>query len=117
MATKKIPLNFFRRTTRTVTTTDQPIYVCPDKVAGIIISAYTSNVTNATQTVSVKLSNQGVPNSMFTILSNLPVLSNDAVNLAISKIVLTQGDVFIVSAEQNSAVNITLSILESINTP
>lgn len=117
MATKKIPLNFFRRTTTTATTADTPVYVCPEKVAGIIISAYTSNITNVTQSVSVKLSNQTVTDSMFTLLSNFPILSNDAVNLAINKIVLTQGDVFIVSAPQPSAVNITLSVLESINTP
>jgi len=116
MATR-IPLNFFRRISKAVTTTDQQVYTCPSDVAGIIISAYTSNISNTTQTVSVKLSNDAVPGSMITILSAFPILSNDAVNLAINKIVLTEQDVFIISAQQNNAVNVTLSILESVNTP
>jgi hypothetical protein len=116
MATK-IPLNFFRRVSKAVTNTDQPIYTCPDERAGIIISAYATNTTNTTQTVNVKLSTDGVTSSMYTIVSALPILPNDAVNVTINKIVLGEQDVFIVSAENNNAVNITLSILESINTP
>lgn len=116
MATR-IPLNFFRRISKAVTTTDQRVYTCPSDVAGIIISAYTSNITNQTQLVNVKLSSDALSGSMITILSSFPILSNDAVNLAINKIVLTEQDVFIVSAQQNNAVNITLSILESVNTP
>jgi len=116
MATK-IPLNFFKRISKAVTTTDQPIYVCPDERAGIIISAYATNTTNTVQTVNVKLSTDGVFSSQYTIVSALPILPNDAVNLTINKIVLAEQDVFIVSAQNDNSVNVTLSILESINTP
>lgn len=116
MATK-IPLNFFRRVSNTVTTTDVPIYVCPSEVAAIIISAYATNLTTTTQTVNVKLSTTNSLGSQYTIVSAWPILPNDAVNLAINKIVLTEQDTFIVSAQNNNAVNINLSILESVNTP
>jgi hypothetical protein len=116
MATK-IPLNFFRRVSSAVTTTDQPIYTCPFDRAAIIISAYATNITDTTQTVNVKLSSNGVLNSNYTIVSALPILPNDAVNLVINKIVLTEQDVFIISAPNDNAVNVTLSILESVNTP
>jgi hypothetical protein len=116
MATK-IPLNFFKRVSSAATTIDQPIYVCPLDRAAIIISAYATNLTQTTQTVNVKLSSNDVINSNFTIVSALPILPNDAVNLVINKIVLTEQDVFIVSAPNNNAVNVTLSILESVNTP
>ena len=117
MATTTIPLNFFRRVSQGVTTTFQPVYVVPSDRAGIIISAYATNLTNTTQNVSVQLSTADVLNSKFTIVSAWPILPNDAVNLAINKIVLTENDTFIVAAENNNAVNINLSILESVNTP
>lgn len=116
MATK-IPLNFFRRISRNATTTLVPIYTVPLDRAGIVISAYASNLTSEVQTVSVKLSTDGIVNSMYTIVTGWPILPNDAVNLAINKIVLTENDTFIVSAENNNAVDINLSILESVNTP
>lgn len=116
MATK-IPLNFFRRVSHEVTTTFTPIYTVPLDRAGIIISAYASNLTSEIQTVSVKLSTAGNLNSLYTIITAWPILPNDAVNLAINKIVLTENDTFIISAENNNAVNINLSILESVNIP
>jgi hypothetical protein len=116
MATK-IPLNFFKRVSAVVTTTDQPIYTCPLDRAAIIISAYATNITETLQTINVKLSSNNVTGSNYTIVSALPILPNDAVNLVINKIVLTEEDVFIISAPNNNAVNVTLSILESVNTP
>lgn len=116
MATK-IPLNFFRRISNVVTTVDQPVYTVPSDRAGIVISAYATNLTETNQTVTVKLSNSNEINSSYTIISDLPILPNDAVNLTINKIVITEDDNFIISASNNNAVNITLSILESVNTP
>lgn len=113
----KVPLNYFRRNTTLVTTTDSPVYTVPLDVAGIIISAYATNLTTIPQTVTVKLSTAGTINSSFTILNNYSIPGNDAVNLAINKIVLAERDSFIISSTNPQAVNITLSILESINTP
>ena len=117
MATTTVPLNLFKRQTSLVTQTLVPIYTVPSDVAGIIISAYGTNLTPVPQNVSVYLSAANVPNSQYAILNNFTVPPNDAVNLAINKLVLTEGDSFIVSAENTNAINITLSILESVNTP
>ena len=116
MATK-IPLNFFRRQTALVTPTPAPVYTVPNDRAGIIISAYASNLTPIPQNVSVSLSSSGVVGSQYTLLNNFSVPANDAVNLAINKIVLAEQDTFIISSENTGAVNLTLSILESVNTP
>ena len=112
----KIPLNFFRRVSTTATTTEQSVYSVPFDRAGIIISAYATNLTQQTQTISVKLSTQDEPNSLYTIVSAWPILPNDATNIIVNKIVLTEYDSFIVLAENDNAVNINLSILESVNT-
>lgn len=117
MATPTVPLNFFRRTTSLITTTPSPVYVVPSDVAGIIISAYASNLTPVPQNISVSLSAAGVVNSQYTILNNYTLPPNDAVNITINKLVLTEGDNFIVSSENSNAINLTLSILESVNTP
>lgn len=115
MATR-IPLNFFRRVSTAVTTTQQPIYTVPFDRASIIISAYATNLTEQVQTISVKLSTVGTPGSMYTIVSAWPILPYDATNIVINKIVLTEDDSFIVLTENNNTVNINLSILESVNT-
>jgi len=112
----KVPLNYFRRKSALVTQTDTPVYTVPLDVAGIIISAYATNLTTIPQTVTVKLSSASTPNSLYTILNNYTVPGNDAVNLAINKIVLAEYDTFIISSTNLQAVNVTLSILESINT-
>jgi hypothetical protein len=116
MATR-IPLNFFRRVSFETTTTPTPIYVTPLDRAAIIISAYASNLTTSTQTINLMLSTQGESGSMYTIVSAWPILPNDAVNVVINKIVLTENDTFIVSSQNNNAININLSILESVNIP
>jgi hypothetical protein len=128
MAIIKPPLNFFKRVSNVATTTDTTIYrvELPD-VAGIIISAYATNLTDTTQTINVKLSTDNIGGSMYTIVSALPILPNDAVNVAINKLVLgyiqndpgdpSGGDCFIISSSNNNAVNMTISVLESVNSP
>jgi hypothetical protein len=112
-----VPLNFFKRTTTLVSQTQTPIYTVPSDVAGIIISAYASNLTPTPQNITVSLSATGVSSSQYTILNSYTLPPNDAVNIAINKIVLTEGDSFIVSSENVNSVNLTLSILESVNIP
>ncbi len=54
---------------------------------------------------------------MYTVITSFPILPNDAANIAINKIVLTENDTFIVSSENNNAINLNISILESVNIP
>jgi len=127
MAIIKPPLNFFKRVSNVATTTDTPIYTVPFDRAGIVISAYATNLTDTIQTINVKLSTDNIGGSMYTIVSALPILPNDAVNVAINKLVLgytengignpNGGDCFIISSSNNNAVNMTISVLESVNLP
>jgi hypothetical protein len=111
------PLNYFKRVSQAVTTTTKPIYTAPYNVAGIIITALASNLTNQNQTVTVSVSTAGTPNSNFVYASNFIVPPNDTANLVnYNKLVLNTNDTFIISAANNNALNITMSILETVNT-
>ena len=111
------PLNYFKRVSQAVTTTTKPIYTAPYNVAGIVITALASNLTNQNQTVTVSVSTAGTPNSNFVYASNFIVPPNDTANLVnYNKLVLNTNDTFIISAANNNALNITMSILETVNT-
>ena len=111
------PLNYFKRVTQAVTTTPTPIYSAPYNVAGIVITALATNLTNQNQTVTVSVSTAGVPNSNFIYANNFIVPPNDTANLVnYNKLVLNTNDTFIISAANSSALNLTMSVLETVNT-
>jgi len=111
----RIPLNKFVRVSTFVSTTPKSVYITPEKKTSVIINALATNVTNQTQTINISVSSMLNSNSNIVLLSGFKIPKNDAANVAVGKIVLEYGDNFIVSTNQTSAVNITLSILESLN--
>jgi hypothetical protein len=113
---ERIPLNFFRRIKQNATRNPVSVYTTPGKRAAVIISAMATNLADVPRTVSAFLSTQGQP-GLHTIISNFEIPPNDAVNLVINKFVITEGDDFIIQANADSSVNITLAILESYNVP
>ena len=119
MATK-IPLNYFRRVSTPVTTNDTSIYTVPFQRAGIIISALAANLTDTVQTITASLSatgNNTIPTSpTIVFLKDFQLPPNDTVNIVINKLVLQETDNFIVSAGNNGVINLTVSVLESVNT-
>jgi hypothetical protein len=118
---ERIPLNFFRRVRQNVTRNPVSVYKTPGKRAAVIISAMATNLADVPRTVSAFLSTEPTaPNAQpgfHTIISNFEIPPNDAVNLVINKFVITEGDDFIIQANADSSVNITLAILESYNVP
>jgi hypothetical protein len=119
----KIPLNYFRRVSTGVTTTRTSIYTTPFQRAGIIISALATNTASIAQTINAGLSTTQSPGgdvqpaSYISILEGFQLPPNDTVNIVVNKLVLSEYDNFIVNAAQNGQINITLSILETVNTP
>ena len=111
------PLNYFRRVSQPITTTPTPVYSAPYNVAGIVITALASNLTNQNQTVTVSVSTAGTANSNFVYANNFIVPPNDTANLVnYNKLVLNTNDTFIISAANSNALNITMSVLETVNT-
>jgi hypothetical protein len=114
MATTKIPLNKFQRVSTTLTTSPTVIYTAKTQRASIILITLGTNITVEPQTVTLSLST-ATPGSQIDIIKNATLGSYDAANFTIGKVVLVEGDYFIASCSNNNAVNLTLSILETVN--
>jgi len=115
-----IPLNYFTRVSKPVTTVPTVVYSVPIDRAGIIITALATNLTNSPQTITAGLSTSSPKkdntNSYFEIVKNFQLPPDDTTNIVINKLVLGEYDNFIIYATNPSVVNITLSVLESVNT-
>jgi hypothetical protein len=124
----KIPLNFFRRKSFQVPAYNNvnslsSVYEAPFDRASVIISALATNTSNSyTNTIYAALSTRGTPitsqSDAITFVSNFPIAPNDTVNIVVNKLVLSQFDNLFVWAGENNqgAVNLTLSVLETVNT-
>lgn len=126
----KIPLNYFTRKSTVVPvslTSTNPlssVYEAPFERASVIISALATNTSNTnTNTVYASISTRGTAITQASpidiqFVSNFPIAPNDTVNIVVNKLVLSQFDNLFVWGGQNNVgnVNLTLSILETINT-
>ena len=114
----KIPLNKFRRISLPLLSSSRLMYQVPFNRAGIVLIALGTNVTPLAQTVTVAVSTVVSENGMpyAEVVKNIDIGSYDAAHLTVGKIVLTDGDSLFASCSSPSAVNLTLSILETINT-
>jgi hypothetical protein len=112
----KIPLNYFTRVSNTLTNTPSALYVAPEKRAGIILTAIGANITNQTQTITLGISSTGISDSYYDLLKEFKIPSYDSANLTVGKVVLKEGDVLIASAQNLNSIDLTLSILEAVNT-
>jgi hypothetical protein len=138
----KIPLNFFRRISIPNIGTDYTlnydpwvtddfhsknpgnpsVYFAPFERAGVIISALATNTTNGTQTIYAGLSTAGsaittASPGLVEFVTAFPIAPYDTVNIVVNKLVLSQYDNLFVKAGNPSSINLTLSILETVNTP
>ena len=113
-----IPLNKFRRISLPLTTVSSRVYTVPFDRAGIILIALGTNVTNAPETVTLSVSTTEPDNgaSYIDIIKNIEIGAYDAAHLTIGKLVLTDGDTLLARCKTLSGINLTLSILESVNT-
>lgn len=111
-----IPLNKFRRISTSLTTTPSAVYRVPEQRAGILLTALGTNTTASTKTITLGLSTASA-NSYFDLVKEIQLDAYDAANITIGKVVLEEGDYVIASSNDPlSGVNITLAILEAINT-
>lgn len=114
MATK-IPLNKFQRVSHTCTVTPSTVYICPIDRAAILLNVLATNKTSTPRTVTAAIST-AQPSSQIQLAQQINIDGYDAASLTINKVILIDGDRFIVSSDAPAAIDITLSILEAINT-
>lgn len=117
----QVPLNHFARVSITLNTTLTQVYSAPVDTAAIMLTILASNKTTATQSITVGVSGNGGNNwptrPYYNIIKDFTIPANDTTNIAIGKIVLENYDALIASAGSLSSVDLTLSILETLNTP
>lgn len=114
-----IPLNKFRRISLPLVTTPTLIYSVPFDRAGIVLIALGTNVSNIPQTVTLSISTNEPTNgsNYIDIIKNVEIGAYDAAHLTIGKLVLTDGDfLYATCGPDASGINLTLSILEAVNT-
>jgi len=119
----QIPLNKFRRVGLPLTTQPQSLYTVPFDRAAILLVTLASNLTGVEQTVSVyisatkpELAANYTAEKMF-LVKNAKIGGFDTANLTIGKVVLIDGDQIYASSSLGlSSVDMTLSILEAVNT-
>ena len=116
----QVPLNHFTRVSTTLNTTLTQVYSAPVDTAAIMLAILASNKTSNTQTITLGVSGNGGPNvsvkPFFNIVKSFNIPSNDVTNMAIGKIVLENYDGLYASSTALSSVDLTLSILETLNT-
>jgi hypothetical protein len=114
----RIPLNKFRRVSLPLTTSPTKIYEVPFDRAGILLIALGTNITPNIETITISLSTSQTENGAeyIDIIKNAEIGAYDAAHLTIGKVVLTDGDALYAFCSESSAINLTLSILESVNT-
>ena len=116
----QVPLNHFTRVSTTLKTTLTQVYSAPVDTAAIMLAILASNTTSNTQTITLGVSGNGGQNvpakPYFNIVKSFNIPANDVTNIAIGKIVLENYDGLYVSATALSSVDLTLSILETLNT-
>jgi hypothetical protein len=113
-----VPLNKFRRVSQQLDQLPQLIYQVPFDRAGILLIALGTNITSNIQTVTISLSTINPLNGLnyVDLIKNVEIGAYDAAHLTIGKVVLTDGDYLYASCSNLSAINLTLSILEAVNT-
>ena len=93
---ERVPLNLYKRVTKTLTRAPQLIYTAPPKRASTIISALGSNITNESKRLTLALSST---EGSFSILSDIVLEPLDYVNLLPTKIVLSENDSIIITTD------------------
>lgn len=113
-----VPLNLFKNVTVPLSTYDPTValYTAPFSRAAIVLATQVANITHESQTVTVQLSSAAFNTTTF-LISGFSIPPYDAANIAMGKIVLTEGDKLLVWSGQNQSIHATISILETINTP
>jgi hypothetical protein len=106
-------LNIFKTVTAELTTAGAELYTAPSGYSAIILMAQVSNNTGGTVDVTAAVLN--LDSSETRLVDSFSIPGNDAAGLLDGKLVLETGYGFTASASANSALSLTLSVLESKN--
>jgi hypothetical protein len=105
-------INIFKNVTADLTTDEEVIYTTPQGFSGIVLMAQISNITSFPVTTTVLVFRDSVETSLIT---DFEIPGNDAASILTGKLVLESGQSLMASANNNSSLQMVMSILESQN--
>lgn len=105
-------LNIFRNIAIDLTTDMDIIYTAPAGYSAIVLMAQVSNTTAAPFKVSASVFKDSVETAL---VADFEIPGNDAAGLLTGKLVLEAGQSVVASANNNSSLQMVMSILESQN--
>jgi hypothetical protein len=105
-------INFFKSVQADLLTSSEIIYTAPLGFTAIVLMAQVSNTTSNPYEVSMSVSVNSTETSLVT---DFEVPANDAAGVLTGKLVLEAGQSVIASANNNSSLQLVMSILESQN--
>jgi hypothetical protein len=105
-------LNIFKTVTANLTTSGGTIYTAPANYSAIVLMAQVSNNGGTTESITAEV-NDGATATPLVTAFDIP--TQDAAGILTGKLVLEAGYSIDASASANTALTMTLSILESKN--
>lgn len=104
--------NTFRSVTAVVTTVNEIVYSAPAVTTTIVINAQITNTTDIPQKVTFSHFN-GTTSSEISLVRDFTIQGNDAYDIALGNLVVNDGDSLKAYSNRDSALRITLSLLET----
>ena len=107
-------LNVFKNITHNVSQAGDLIYTAPAGFSSIVLMIQVTNINNATATASLSLISNDDSTETF-LASEYEIPAKDVAGLLTGKLVLEQGQSIFISGNDDSSLQLVMSILESQN--
>lgn len=104
------PINVFKSVAYEVTTSPETIYTSPTATTAIVLLAQATNVSNSTASITFYSSINGGTE----LVKDFSIPAGDASSMLTGKLVIEAGQSVGVYASANSALKLTLSLLETL---
>ena len=109
-------LNTFTSRQTELTTTEQVAYTAPSGYTAVVLLAQAANITSSGASVTFIVRDNSGGSPIDTELADEFVLApHDSAGLLTGKLVLEEGNSLVALSGTNSAVKLTLSMLETLN--
>lgn len=102
----------FKNARAVLTTTAAVVYTCPASTTAIITSAQTTNVDSSARTVSLLWTDVSAASAQTYVASTVSVPVSASYEPINGKLVLEAGDQLLGFASANSAIHLSVSVLE-----
>ena len=111
-----LALNVFKTVTKIADTSPVGIYTAPVGYTGVVLLGQATNVNTQSQDVTFSHQRSTAGIAVTTrLVKNYPIAASDTANLLSGKLVLQSGDSLVLSASSSSAIEVVVSVLETLN--